>query len=416
MFDWASRLNLKRGVVVMDKNAQGIMEQTHLWGANNYKPLEVVLEKGEGSWVYDVEGKKYLDMISAYSALSHGHRHPRILASMINQLDKITLTSRAVHNDRLGDFLEKLCTVSGFDKALPMNTGAEAVETALKLVRKWGVVNKGVPDGKQEIVVCSNNFNGRTISIISFSTVDQYKYGFGPLTQGFVTIPFGDSQALESVINDHTVAFIVEPIQGEGGIVVPPDGYLKEVREITKKHGVLLVADEIQTGLARTGKLFAYQWEDITPDVLILGKSLGGGVYPVSAVLANNEVMGVFCPGDHGSTFGGNPLASAVAYEALCVIMEEDLAKRALESGNRIKESLLGIQSPYIKEVRGKGLLIGIEIKKEYGNARTFIERLISLGVLCNDTKSSVIRVAPPLNVKPDELDYAISQFEKVFV
>ena len=385
------------------------------YGAHNYAPLDVVLSRGEGVWVWDVEGRKYLDMLAAYSAVNQGHRHPKIIQAMKEQLDRITLTSRAFYNDKLGLFLKKLHDVTGYDKALPMNSGAEAVETALKIARKWAYVKKGIPLNDGEIIVALNNFHGRTITVVSFSSEPQYRYGFGPFTPGFVFVPFGDADAIEKAINWKTIGVLLEPIQGEGGINVPPDGYLRRVREITKEKGVLLILDEIQTGLGRTGKLFAYEWEDARPDILILGKALGGGVYPVSAALADDEIMDVIKPGDHGSTFGGNPVAAAVGIAALDVIIEEKLPERALELGNYFMGELKKIESPYIKEVRGKGLMIGVEIKPEYGNAKPFIKKLKEKGILVKETHERVIRFAPPLVIKKEELDWAIERIRDVF-
>ncbi len=385
------------------------------YGAHNYAPLDVVLSRGEGVWVWDVEGRKYLDMLAAYSAVNQGHRHPKIIQAMKEQLDRITLTSRAFYNDKLGLFLKKLHDVTGYDKALPMNSGAEAVETALKIARKWAYVKKGIPLNDGEIIVALNNFHGRTITVVSFSSEPQYRYGFGPFTPGFVFVPFGDADAIEKAINWKTIGVLLEPIQGEGGINVPPDGYLRRVREITKEKGVLLILDEIQTGLGRTGKLFAYEWEDARPDILILGKALGGGVYPVSAALADDEIMDVIKPGDHGSTFGGNPVAAAVGIAALDVIIEERLPERALELGNYFMGELKKIESPYIKEVRGKGLMIGVEIKPEYGNAKPFIKKLKEKGILVKETHERVIRFAPPLVIKKEELDWAIERIRDVF-
>ncbi len=394
---------------------QEIITWTEKWSARNYEPLPVVIERGEGVWVYDVDGRRYLDMLSAYSALNQGHRHPRILRALKEQADRVTLTSRAFHNDRMGEFLGKLCQIAGYEKALPMNTGAEAVETAIKAARKWGYLKKGVPENQAEIIVAENNFHGRTITIISFSTEAQYRYGFGPFTPGFKIIPFNDPEALESAITENTVAFLVEPIQGEGGVIVPDEGYLRKIREITKRHHVLLVLDEIQTGLGRTGKLFAFQHEDARPDILILGKALGGGVYPVSAILADDEIMDVFTPGDHGSTFGGNPLAAAVGIASLDVILEEDLPSRAAELGAYFMDELRKIQSPAIREVRGKGLLIGVEIKPEYGTARPYCERLLEEGILAKDTHHQVVRFAPPLIITREEIDWALERIRRVF-
>ena len=390
------------------------IREAETWSAHNYHPLPVVIERGEGVWVYDVDGNRYLDMLSAYSALNQGHRHPRIVQALVEQAGRVTLTSRAFHNDKMGPFLKKLCQLAGFEKALPMNTGAEAVETALKAARKWGYLKKGVPENQAEIIAAENNFHGRTITIISFSTEPQYRFGFGPFTPGFKIVPFGDAEALERAITPNTVGFLVEPIQGEGGVIVPPEGYLRQIREITRRHRVLLMLDEIQTGFGRTGKMFAFQHEDARPDILILGKALGGGVYPVSAILADNEVMEVFTPGDHGSTFGGNPLGAAVAMAALDVLVDEGLPERAQELGAYFMDRLRRIQSPYVKEIRGKGLLIGVEIKPEYGTARPFCEKLLRLGILAKETHAQVIRFAPPLVITREELDWALERIERV--
>jgi len=365
-------------------------------------------------WVWDVEGNKYLDMLSAYSAVNQGHRHPKIIKALVDQAQKITLTSRAFHNDKMGPFLHKLCGVAGYDKALPMNTGAEAVETAIKAARKWGYLKKGVEENKAEIIVCENNFHGRTTTIISFSTEPQYKFGFGPFTPGFKIIPYNDPEALEKAITPNTVAFLVEPVQGEGGVIVPDEGYYKKIREITKKYNVLLIADEIQTGFGRTGTLFAMDREGVKPDILVVGKALGGGIYPVSAILADDDIMDVFKPGDHGSTFGGNPLASAVGMASLEVILEEKLPERAEELGNYFMEELRKINSPYVKEVRGRGLLVGVEIKKEIATARPFCEKLMKLGILAKETHEQVIRFAPPLIIKKEEIDWALERIRKV--
>jgi len=373
-----------------------------------------VIARGEGVWVWDLEGRKYLDMLSAYSALNHGHRHPKIIEALFAQAETLTLTSRAFHNDKMGPFLKKLCQMSGYEKALPMNTGAEAVETAIKAARKWGLLHKTVPENNGEIIVCENNFHGRTTTIISFSSEEQYRFGFGPYTPGFTIIPFGDVEALAAAITENTVGFLVEPIQGEGGVIVPPAGYLKEVRRLTREHDVLLILDEIQTGLGRTGKLFAFEYEDAKPDILILGKALGGGVYPVSAVLADDPVMSVFSPGDHGSTFGGNPLGAAVATRALEVLEEEQLVEQAFALGGYVREQLRRLNSPRVKEVRGKGLLIGVEIKEEYGPARGYCEKLMELGILCKETRRQVIRLAPPLVITRDELDWALERIANV--
>jgi len=384
------------------------------YSANNYYPLPIVIEEGEGVWVYDVEGKRYLDMLSAYSALNQGHRHPKIIAALLRQAEKVTLTSRAFHNQTMGSFLKKLCQMTGYEKALPMNTGAEAVETALKAARKWGLVKKGVPENQGEIIVCDNNFHGRTVTIVSFSTEEQYRHGFGPFTPGFISVPFGDADALEKAITKHTVAILAEPIQGEGGVLIPPEGYLAKMRKLATRHNVLMILDEIQTGLGRTGRLFAYQYEEAKPDVLLLGKALGGGVYPVSAMLSDDDVMDVFGPGDHGSTFGGNPLGSAVAEAALEVLEEENLVERAFELGAYFREGLKSIESPLVQEIRGKGLLIGVEIKAEHGKARPYCERLMELGLLCKETHDYTIRFAPPLTITKGEIDWALERIAKV--
>ena len=390
------------------------LDEANRWSAHNYKPLPVVLERGEGVWVWDVEGRKYLDMLAAYSALNQGHRHPAILDAARAQMEKLTLTSRAFHNDQMGPFLQELCEASGFDRALPMNTGAEAVETGIKMVRKWGYQVKGVPEGKAEIIVCTGNFAGRTTTIVGFSSEDQYKEGFGPFTPGFRTVPYGDAEALRSAINDHTVGFLVEPIQGEGGVVVPPDGYLREARAICTEHGVAFMADEIQTGLGRTGRLFCTEWEDVRPDVLLVGKALGGGVYPVSAAIADDEFMGVFRPGDHGSTFGGNPLGAAVARAALRVILDEDLPRRSDELGRWFMDRLRSIESPHVDHVRGRGLMIGVVIRAESGPARPFCEALMERGILAKETQKQVIRFAPPLTIEKEHLEAALVEIEAV--
>lgn len=384
------------------------------YGAHNYHPLDVVLTKGEGVWVYDVEGKKYLDFLSAYSALNQGHCHPRIINVLKTQAEKITLTSRAFRNDQLPLLAKELCQLTGYEMMLPMNSGAEAVETAIKAARKWGYKIKKVEEDKAEIIVCSNNFHGRTTTIISFSTEAQYRDGFAPFTPGFVIIPYNDLVSLEKAINKNTVAFLVEPIQGEAGIIIPDEGYLKQAYEICKKNNVLFISDEIQTGLGRTGKLFAYEYEGIKPDVVIIGKALGGGAYPISAVLSSKEILGVFKPGDHGSTFGGNPLACAVAREALKVIIDEKLPERSFELGKYLLEKLKNIKSKHVKELRGKGLFIGIELHKEAGGARRFCEALKEEGILCKETHENVIRLAPPLVINKDEIDWAFERIEKI--
>ncbi len=396
----------------MDYSAEDLMEMDDTYGAHNYKPLDVIINKGEGVWVWDVEGNKYMDMLSSYSALNHGHRNPVIIKKMKEQLDKLTLTSRAFRNDQLPLFLKKVCEVTGMEMALPMNTGAEGVETALKATRKWAYKVKGVPENKAEIIAASNNFHGRTITIISLSTEEQYRDGFGPMTPGFPIVPYGDAKAIEEAINENTAGVLIEPIQGEGGIVVPPEGYLKEVKEMCHKNNVLLIFDEIQSGLGRAGKLFAWQWENAKPDGIILGKALGGGVYPVSVFAASKEILGVFNPGDHGSTFGGNPVGAAVGLAALNYLIEEDLAGKALTMGNYFMNKLRSLKNPIIKEVRGKGLLIGLELKEE---ARPYAEKLKEKGLLCKETHGVVIRFAPPLVITKEELDWAFGQVKDVF-
>jgi len=388
--------------------AERYLRDAEIWGAHNYRPLPVVLTRGDGVWVWDVDGRRYLDMLSAYSALNHGHGHPRIVAALAEQAERLALTSRAFHNDHHAPFLKELCELTGYAKALPMNTGAEAVETAIKAARKWGYERKGVPAGEAEILVCEGNFHGRTTTIVGFSSEPLYRDGFGPFAPGFRLIPYGDADALEAAITDRTVAFLVEPIQGEAGVVVPPDGYLKRVEETCRRRGVLLMADEIQTGLGRTGRLLACQWEDVRPDVLILGKALGGGVYPVSAVLSDAEVMDVFTPGTHGSTFGGNPLAAAVAREALRVLVEEGLAERAATLGPWFMEELRSIRAEAVAEVRGRGLLIGVVIREEAGTARKYCEALMRRGILAKETHDQVVRFAPPLVIDRSELERAL--------
>lgn len=393
---------------------QQIIEKTEKWSARNYHPLEVVIERAQGVWVWDVEGKKYLDCLAAYSALNQGHVHPRIVAAAREQLDRVTLTSRAFHNDRLGDFLEKLCRLAGQPKALPMNSGAEGVETAIKAARKWGYEVKGVETDRAEIIACTNNFHGRTTTIVGFSTEEQYRRGFGPFTPGFKIVPYGDAEALREAITPNTVAFLVEPVQGEGGVIVPPQGYLRACFEICRAHDVLFVADEIQTGFGRTGRMFACDHEGVRPDLLVVGKALGGGLYPVSALLGRQDVLGVFRPGDHGSTFGGNPLASAIGIAALAVVEEEHLPQRSFELGHYFLEALRKIDSPHIEEVRGKGLFIGVEIKAASGSARPFCERLFSEGILAKETHEQVIRFSPPLVIEKADIDWALPRIRKV--
>ncbi|MBN1487915.1 MAG: ornithine--oxo-acid transaminase [Anaerolineae bacterium] len=384
------------------------------YGAHNYHPLDVVIARAEGVWVWDVEDKKYLDCLSAYSALNQGHRHPRVIRALIEQAEKITLTSRAFRNDQLPLLAKELCELTGYEMMLPMNSGAEAVETALKAARLWGYKVKGIPADQAEIIVCSNNFHGRTITIISFTSEPLYKDGFGPATPGFKIIPFGDAAALEAAITPNTAAFMVEPVQGEAGVVVPPEGYLKEVREICDRHNVLLIADEIQSGLGRCGQLFACDWEAVKPDLITIGKALSAGMLPVSAVVGKREILGLFEPGSHGSTFGGSPLACAVAREALKVLVDEKLPERAQELGAYFMDELRAINSPHVKEVRGKGLLIGVELKPEAGGARPFCEELQRRGILAKETHKTVIRFAPPLIISKEDLDWALSQIRAV--
>ena len=364
--------------------------------------------------MWDVEGRRYLDMLSAYSALNQGHCHPAIVRAVRTQLDRVTLTSRAFHNDQLGPFLRELCAATGYDQALPMNSGAEAVETAIKMVRKWGYQKKGVPDGQAEIIVCQNNFHGRTTTVVGFSSEVQYREDFGPFAPGFKTVPFGDADALAAAVTDQTVGFLFEPIQGEGGVIVPPDDFLRRVREICDRSGIVMMVDEIQTGLGRTGRLFACEWEDVRPDVLIVGKALGGGLYPVSAVLADAEYMGVFRPGDHGSTFGGNPLAAAIGRASLKVVLEEDLPGRADELGRWFMGELDALASPHVAQVRGRGLFIGVEIRESSGTARPYCEALKDRGILAKETHGQVIRFAPPLVVEKEVLEEALEEIATV--
>lgn len=393
-------------------SSREIIQKTEQYGARNYHPLPIVISKAEGIWVEDPEGNRYMDMLSAYSAVNQGHRHPKIIQALKEQADRVTLTSRAFHHDKLGDFYEKLVKLTNKELILPMNTGAEAVETAIKAVRRWAYEVKRIPENKAEIIVCSGNFHGRTITITSFSSEAEYQRGFGPFTPGFKMIPYGDLAALEEAITPNTAALLLEPIQGEAGIIIPPEGFLKEAYELCSKHQVLFVADEIQTGLGRTGKLFACDWEGVTPDIYVLGKALGGGVMPVSAVAANKEILGLFEPGSHGSTFGGNPLASAVAIAALEVLEEEKLVERSLELGTYFLEQLKQVKHPLIKEVRGKGLFIGLELHEP---ARSYCEQLKELGLLCKETHEHTIRFAPPLTIAKEELDWALDKIKQVF-
>ncbi len=384
------------------------------YGAHNYHPLDVVIERAEGVWVYDVEGRRYLDCLSAYSAVNQGHVHPEILNALLDQAKKVTLTSRAFRNDQLPLLYKELSEMTGYEMSLPMNSGAEAVETALKLARKWAYRVKGVPRHQAEIITAAGNFHGRTISIVTFSTEPLYRDDFGPFTPGFVNVPYGDVAAMEQAITPNTAAVLLEPIQGEGGVIIPPEGYLKKVAELCRKHNVLLMADEIQTGLGRTGMLFAAEHEGVRPDVTIIGKALAGGFYPVSAVLADRELLGLFTPGEHGSTFGGNPLAAAVARASLKVIRDENLAERSRELGEYFMEQLAEIPSPHVKEVRGKGLLIGVELKPEAGGARRFCEAMQQRGILAKETHDNVIRFAPPLVIDKETIDWALPSIRDV--
>jgi len=387
-----------------------VIEITERYSARNYHPLDVVLTRGEGVWVWDVEGRKYLDMLSSYSALNQGHRHPRIMKALADQASQLTLTSRAFHNDRLGPLCEYMCKLAGMDLMLPMNTGAEAVETAIKIARKWGYLVKGIPRGEAEIIVAANNFHGRTVTVISFSSEELYRRDFGPYTPGFRIVEYGSARAIEKAIGDRTAAVMIEPIQGEAGIIIPPEGYISKVKEICASRRVLFALDEIQTGFCRTGKLFCYMHEDAKPDLLILGKAMGGGVFPISAVLSMKDILGLFTPGEHGSTFGGNPLACAVAHESVKVLVEEKLDERSAEMGEYFMGRLRSLPSPHVEEVRGKGLLIGVQLKKEAGGARRFCEALKDKGLLCKETHEDVIRFAPPLVITRDEIDWAVGQ------
>ncbi len=394
--------------------SQEIIQITEKYGAHNYHPLPVVIERAQGAWVWDCEGKKYLDFLSAYSAVNQGHCHPRIIKALKDQADRVTLTSRAFHNDRLGPFLKELCELTGFEMALPMNTGAEAVETAVKAARKWGYTVKGVSQDKAEIICCMDNFHGRTTTVISFSSEEQYKQGFGPFTPGFKLVPYDDAEALAAAIDSNTVGFLVEPIQGEAGVVVPTDGYLKKVRDICSQNNVLFIADEIQTGLGRTGKLLCCEHEGVVPDMLILGKAISGGVLPVSAVLSSREVMGVFRPGDHGSTFGGCPIGSAVASEALKVLVEEKLIDRAALLGGEFQAKLESLVGAKVEKIRGKGLLLAAVLRDDAGPARGYCEKLMERGLLCKETHDNIIRFAPPLVISQDDLSWAFEQIKEV--
>ena len=394
--------------------AARLIELENRFGAHNYKPLDVVLERGRGVWVWDVEGKQYLDCLSAYSAVNQGHCHPKILEAMSRQAGELTLTSRAFRNNQLGLFYEDLCRITNSHKVLPMNSGAEAVETVIKAVRKWGYREKGVAEDQAELIVCANNFHGRTITIIGFSTETQYKDGFGPFTPGFKVIPFGDAQALAEAITPNTVGFLVEPIQGEAGVIVPTPGYLRDIRAICTEHNVPLILDEIQTGLGRTGALLAEAHEGVEADVTLVGKALSGGFYPISAILSNAEVLGVFMPGDHGSTFGGNPLACAIARTAVRVLVEENMIENSAAMGDYLMSRLREIEHPMIREVRGKGLFIGVELDPSAGGARKYCETLMARGVLCKETHEHVIRFAPPLIITREEIDWALERIVPV--
>ncbi|HKP79765.1 MAG TPA: ornithine--oxo-acid transaminase [Phenylobacterium sp.] len=394
--------------------ATRFIETEAQYGAKNYKPLDVVLTRGEGTYVWDVDGNRYLDCLSAYSAVNQGHCHPKILAAMTEQAAKLTLTSRAFRNDQLAPFYEELCALTNSHKVLPMNSGAEAVETALKVARKWGYDVKGVPDGQAEIIVAADNFHGRTVAIVGFSSDPQSRGGFGPFAPGFRMVPFGDADALEAAIGPNTVAFLVEPIQGEAGVIIPPAGYLKRVREFCTRHNVMLILDEIQTGLGRTGKLLAEEHEGIEADLTLIGKALSGGFYPVSAVLSNSEVMSVLHPGEHGSTFGGNPLACAVARAALKVLIEEGMIENAARVGARLQAGLAAVATPSVKEVRGRGLMIAVELRPDAGGARRICEALQGRGLLAKETHDHTIRIAPPLILTDDQADWIVEQFAAV--
>jgi ornithine--oxo-acid transaminase len=392
--------------------SQNVIEQTEKFGAPNYHPLPIVISEAQGVWVKDPEGNKFMDMLSAYSAVNQGHRHPKIIQALKDQADRVTLTSRAFHNDQLGPWYEMICELSGKEMALPMNTGAEAVETAIKAARRWAYDVKGIAENQAEIIACNGNFHGRTMAAVSLSSDPDYKRGFGPLLPGINIIPYGDIESLKQAITPNTAAFLIEPIQGEAGIVIPPAGFMKAARELCRENNVLFIADEIQAGLCRTGKMFACEWEDVDPDMYILGKALGGGVFPISCVVANKEILEVFNPGSHGSTFGGNPMACAVSIASLNVLVDEKLAQRSEELGNYFKEALSQIKHSSIKEVRGRGLFIGMELNEA---ARPYCEELKELGLLCKETHDTVIRFAPPLVITKEELDWAIEKIQKVF-
>lgn len=392
--------------------SEKVIVQTEKYGANNYHPLPIVISEAEGVWVTDPEGNRYMDMLAAYSAVNQGHRHPKIINALKEQADRVTLTSRAFHNDQLGPWYEKICGLAGKEMALPMNTGAEAVETAIKTARRWASDVKGIADGQAEIIGCEGNFHGRTMAAVSLSSEKEYQRGFGPLLPGIKLVPYGDLEALEAAITPNTAAFLIEPIQGEAGIIIPPKGYMKAAYDLCKKHNVLFIADEIQAGLCRTGTMFACESEGIEPDMYILGKALGGGVFPISCVVADKDILGVFEPGSHGSTFGGNPMACAISIASLEVLVDEELAANSLELGNYFMSELNKIEHPSIKEVRGRGLFIGVELTEP---ARPYCEKLKDLGLLCKETHDNVIRFAPPLIIKKDEIDWALGKIKEVF-
>ncbi|WP_318841577.1 ornithine--oxo-acid transaminase [Metabacillus halosaccharovorans] len=397
----------------MKTRSEQVIDQTNQYGANNYRPLPIVISKAEGIWVEDPEGNRYMDMLSAYSAVNQGHRHPKIIQALKDQADRVTLTSRAFHNDLLGPWYERITSLTKKEMALPMNTGAEAVETAVKAIRRWGYQVKGILENKAEIIACEGNFHGRTMTAVSLSSDEEYRKGFGPMLPGIKIIPYGDIEALKAAITPDTAGFLFEPIQGEAGINIPPSGFMKEASELCKANNILFVADEIQAGLGRSGKLFACDWEGVIPDMYILGKALGGGVFPISCVVANRDVLGVFNPGSHGSTFGGNPLACAVSLASLDVMEEEKLVERSLELGTYFMEQLKEIKNPFIKEIRGRGLFIGVELTEP---ARGYCEKLKEKGLLCKETHDTVIRFAPPLVITKEELDWAIERIKQVLI
>ncbi|MBM7694394.1 ornithine--oxo-acid transaminase [Peribacillus deserti] len=397
--------------MTLQTKTSSLIEQTEKYGAPNYHPLPIVIAEAEGVWVKDPEGHKYMDMLSAYSAVNQGHRHPKIIQALKDQADRVTLTSRAFHNDQLGPWYEKICGLTKKEMALPMNTGAEAVETAVKAARRWAYDVKGVEENRAEIIACRGNFHGRTMTAVSLSSEEEYKRGFGPMLPGFTLIPYGNLEALKEAITENTAAFLIEPIQGEAGIVIPPEGFMKAAKKLCEENNVLFIADEIQAGLARSGKMFACEWEDVEPDMYILGKALGGGVFPISCVAANKDILRVFNPGSHGSTFGGNPMACAVSLASLDVLIDEKLAERSNELGDYFKAKLLEIKNPKIKEVRGRGLFIGVELTEP---ARKYCELLKEEGLLCKETHDTVIRFAPPLVISREDLDWAIERIQKV--